>query len=120
MVVAGVSIFNIMMMSVNERIKEIGIMRSIGTQKKEVMSMFIYEAAIIGVIGSVIGGIMSLLAGYAISALMLQTTKYLFTVATAVSVAEGVGFGIVICLACGIYPAWQAANLNPIDALRHE
>jgi len=120
MVVAGVSIFNIMMMSVNERIKEIGIMRSIGTQKKEVISMFVYEAAIIGVIGSVVGGILSLLAGYAISALMLQTTKYLFTVATAVSVAEGVGFGIIVCLACGLYPAWQAANLNPIDALRHE
>ena len=120
MVVAGVSIFNIMMMSVNERIKEIGIMRSIGTQKKEVMSMFIYEAAIIGVIGSIIGGILSILAGYAICALMLGTTKYLFTIANALSVAEGVGFGIVICLACGIYPAWQAANLNPIDALRHE
>jgi len=120
MIVAGVSIFNIMMMSVNERIKEIGIMRSIGTQKKEVMSMFIYEAAIIGVIGSLVGGILSLVAGYAISALMLNSTKYLFTVATAISVAEGVGFGIVICLACGIYPAWQAANMNPIDALRHE
>jgi len=120
MLVAGVSIFNIMMMSVNERIKEIGIMRSIGTQKKEVMSMFIYEAAIIGVIGSIVGGIMSVLAGYAISALMLGTTKYLLTVANALSVAEGVGFGIVICLICGIYPAWQAANLNPIDALRHE
>jgi putative ABC transport system permease protein len=120
MIVAGVSIFNIMMMSVNERIKEIGIMRSIGTQKKEVMSMFIYEAAIIGVIGSIIGGIFSVLAGYAISALMLGTTKYLLTIANALSVAEGVGFGIVICLACGIYPAWQAANLNPIEALRHE
>jgi len=120
MIVAGVSIFNIMMMSVNERIKEIGIMRSIGTQKKEVMSMFIYEAAIIGIIGSIIGGILSLLAGYAISALMLNSTKYLFTLATAISVTEGVAFGIVICLACGIYPAWQAANMNPIDALRHE
>lgn len=120
MIVAGVSIFNIMMMSVNERIKEIGIMRSIGTQKKEVMSMFIYEAAIIGVIGSVVGGILSLFAGYAISALMLGTTEYLWTLSTAFSVFEGVGFGIVICLACGVYPAWQAANLNPIDALRHE
>jgi len=120
MLVAGVSIFNIMMMSVNERIKEIGIMRSIGTQKREVMSMFIYEAAIIGVIGSVIGGALSVLAGYGISALMLGTTKYLFTIANALSVGEGVSFGIVICLLCGIYPAWQAANLNPIDALRHE
>ena len=120
MVVAGVSIFNIMMMSVNERIKEIGIMRSIGTQKKEVMSMFIYEAAIIGVIGSIAGGILSIVAGYLISALMLGSTKYLFTIANALSVGEGICFGIVVCLACGIYPAWQAANLNPIDALRHE
>src|SRR5512133_1019710 len=54
MIVAGVSILNIMMMSVTERIKEIGIMRSIGAQRKEVMSMFLYEAAILGVVGSVI------------------------------------------------------------------
>ncbi|MGP8255752.1 MAG: ABC transporter permease [Methanoregula sp.] len=120
MLVAGVSIFNIMMMSVNERIKEIGIMRSIGTQKKEVMSMFIYEAAIIGVVGSLIGGLLCLLAGYVISALMLGTTKYLFTVSSMMSVVEGVIFGILICILCGMYPAWQAANLNPIDALRHE
>jgi putative ABC transport system permease protein len=120
MLVAGVSIFNIMMMSVNERIKEIGIMRSIGTQKKEVMSMFIYEAAIIGVIGSLIGGLLSVLGGYAISALMLKTTEYLFTVSSMMSVVEGVSFGIIISILCGLYPAWQAANLNPIDALRHE
>lgn len=82
--------------------------------------MFIYEAAIIGVIGSIIGGLFSILAGYVVSALMLGSTKYLVTAANALSVTEGILFGIIICLACGIYPAWQAANLNPIDALRHE
>ena len=121
MIVAGVSIFNIMMMSVTERIKEIGIMRSIGTQKKEVMCMFMYEAAILGVVGSIIGGLMSLLGGYAISSLMLKTTKYLFVPSNAMlHIVTGWRFGIVVCLICGIYPAWQAANLNPIDALRHE
>jgi putative ABC transport system permease protein len=120
MLVAGVSILNIMMMSVTERIKEIGIMRSIGAQRKEVMSMFLYEALILGVVGSLIGGIMSLLGGYAISSVMLQSTKYLFVPSSLIHIIYGMSFGIVISLICGIYPAWRAANLNPIDALRHE
>jgi len=120
MLVAGVSILNIMMMSVTERVKEIGIMRSIGAQRREVMSMFLYEAVILGVVGSVIGGVMSLLGGYAISSLMLQTTKYLFVGSSLIHIVYGMTFGIVICIICGIYPAWRAANLNPIDALRHE
>ncbi len=120
MLVAGVSILNIMMMSVTERIKEIGIMRSIGAQRKEVMSMFLYEALILGVVGSLIGGAMSLLGGYAISALLLETTKYLFVASSLIHIVYGMSFGIVISLICGIYPAWRAANLNPIDALRHE
>jgi putative ABC transport system permease protein len=120
MIVAGVSIFNIMMMSVTERIKEIGIMRSIGTQKREVMSMFMFEAVILGTVGSIIGGLLSVLAGYAISALILNTTKYLFVWSSAIPIIEGVSFGIIISLACGIYPAWKAANLSPIEALRHE
>ena len=120
MLVAGVSILNIMMMSVTERIKEIGIMRSIGAQRKEVMSMFLYEAMILGIVGSFIGGILSLLGGYAISSLMLQTTEYLFVPSSLIHIVYGMTFGIIICLICGIYPAWRAANLNPIDALRHE
>jgi putative ABC transport system permease protein len=120
MIVAGVSILNIMMMSVTERIKEIGIMRSIGAQRKEVMSMFIYEALILGVVGSAIGGVLSLLGGYAVSSLMLQTTKYLFVPSSLVSIVYGVSFGIIVALVCGFYPAWRAANLSPIDALRHE
>ncbi len=120
MLVAGVSILNIMMMSVTERIKEIGIMRSIGAQRKEVMAMFLYEAIILGVVGSILGGVMSLIGGYAISSLMLQTTKYLFVPSSLIHIVYGMTFGIIICVVCGIYPAWRAANLNPIDALRHE
>jgi putative ABC transport system permease protein len=120
MIVAGVSILNIMIMSVTAPIKEIGIMRSIGAQRREVMSMFLYEAAILGITGSIIGGMLSLLGGYAISSLMLQTTKYLFVPSTMIHIVYGMAFGIFVCLICGIYPAWRAANLNPIEALRHE
>jgi len=120
MIVAGVSILNIMMMSVTERIKEIGIMRSIGAQRREVMSMFIYEALILGIVGSAIGGVLSLLGGYAVSSMMLQTTKYLLVPSSLVSIVYGVSFGIIVSLVCGFYPAWRAANLSPIDALRHE
>ena len=78
LIVAGVSIFNIMMMSVTERIREIGIMRSIGTQKRDVLKMFLYEALILGLVGSIVGGILAFAAGYAVSSLLLNSTKYIF------------------------------------------
>ncbi len=120
LIVAGVSILNIMMMSVTERIKEIGVLRSIGTQRKEVRSIFLYEALVLGVIGSVIGGVLSIFGGYAISILMLQTTEYLFVPSSLVYVFYGIAFGIGTSLLSGLYPAWKASNLNPIEALRHE
>lgn len=120
LLVAGISILNIMMMSVTERTREIGIMRSIGAKKKEVMSMFLYEAAMLGVIGSLIGGLLSILGGYAISSMMLKSTKYLFVTSNIVSITSSIAFGIAICIICGIVPAWKAANLSPIEALRHE
>jgi len=64
LVVAAVSIFNVMMMSVKERVQEIGILLSIGTEKGEVRRMFLYEALILGLIGAVVGGIMSFIIGY--------------------------------------------------------
>jgi putative ABC transport system permease protein len=120
LIVAGVSILNIMMMSVTERIKEIGVLRSIGTQRREVRSIFLYEALILGLIGSIIGGLLSIFGGYAISLLMLETTEYLFVPSSLIYIVYGIGFGIGTSLLSGLYPAWKASNLNPIEALRHE
>ena len=120
LVVAAVSIFNVMMMSVTERIQEIGILRSIGTRKSEIRRMFLYEAFILGFIGSIIGGLLSFLGGYAIVAVMIQTTEYFFKPESLMYVPLGMVVGIIICVLSGIYPAWKAANLDPIDALRNE
>ena len=120
LLVSGISILNIMTMSVTERVKEIGIMRSIGAEKYEVMRMFLYEALILGTSGSIIGGVLSLAGGFVISNVMLNTAKFVFVPSSLINVISGVGFGIAISLICSLYPAWTAANLKPIEALRHE
>jgi putative ABC transport system permease protein len=120
LIVAGVSIFNVMMMSVMERYREIGILRSIGTKRAEIRSMFIYESLILGVSGSVLGGILSFLGGYAAIAIMLQETSYLFAFSSLIQIPYGMIFGIATSIASGLYPAWKASDLRPIDALRHE
>jgi putative ABC transport system permease protein len=129
LVVAAVNILNVMYISVTERIHEIGIMRSIGTLRAEVLRMFLYEAMILGIIGSIIGGIFSTIAGYLISVYAIQafTVGTTFgenaTVFNATSVAYiifAMAFGIGISTASGLYPAWKASRMTPIEALRHE
>ena len=120
LVVAAVSIFNVMMMSVNERVHEIGILLSIGTEKGEVRRMFLYEAFILGIIGAGVGGICSLVIGYSVVSAMIGNTAYFFLPDSILYVPEGMLIGIVVCIVSGVYPAWKASNMDPIDALRSE
>jgi putative ABC transport system permease protein len=121
LLVAGVSIFNVQMMSVTERIKEIGIIRSIGTRRREVMRMFLYEAILLGFIGAAIGGVLSFVGGYVILTIMLEgDTRFLFAPSSLIYIPYGMLFGIVTSILSGVYPAWKAATLNPIEALRQE
>ncbi len=120
LIVAGVSILNVMLMSVTERIKEIGVLRSIGTRRNEVMRMFIYEALILGVVGAAIGGVLSFGTGYVITAVIVENADYLFNPGSLLYIVFGMAFGVFTSVASGLYPAWKAAQLNPIQALRHE
>jgi putative ABC transport system permease protein len=120
LLVAAVSIFNVMMMSVNERIQEIGILLSIGTERGEVRRMFMYEAFILGVLGAAIGGICSLAIGYSVVDAMIGTTEYFFQLDSILYVPAAMLVGVVVCVVSGVYPAWRASNMDPIDALRSE
>jgi putative ABC transport system permease protein len=120
LLVAAVSIFNVMMMSVNERVQEIGILLSIGTETGEVRKMFVYEALILGILGAGIGGVMSLVIGYSVVDAMMGTTAFFFLPASLIYIPEGMLIGIVVCVISGLYPAWRASNMDPIDALRSE
>ena len=120
LLVAATSIFNVMMMSVTERVQEIGILLSIGTETGEVRRMFLYEAFILGIIGAGVGGIGSLVIGYSVVSYMIGTTEYFFLPDSIVYIPAGVLIGIVVCIISGLYPAWRASNMDPIDALRSE
>ena len=120
LLVAAVSIFNVMMMSVNERVREIGILRSIGTQRTEILRMFIYEAGILGIVGAVIGAVASIVIGYIVVLGMVGTAEYFFAPGSIVYVPMAMAVGAAICIITGVYPAWRASNLDPIEALRAE
>ncbi|MBP2146001.1 putative ABC transport system permease protein [Methanofollis sp. W23] len=120
LLVAAVSIFNVMMMSVTERTREIGILRSIGVKSREIIKMFLYEAAILGALGAVIGGVLSLIAGGILVTVMLEDISYLFAPSVLMNVVIGIGVGIGICVLSGVYPAWKASRLSPITALAAE
>jgi putative ABC transport system permease protein len=120
LLVAATSIFNVMMMSVNERVQEIGILLSIGTERGEVRRMFLYEALILGIVGGCIGGVCSFIIGYSVVSAMIGTTAYFFLPESIIYIPAGMVIGMVVCVVSGLYPAWRASNMDPIDALRSE
>ncbi len=116
LLVGGIGIMNIMLVTVTERTREIGLRKAVGAQKRDILLQFLVEATAISLVGGAIGVAISLVGAGLVSALSsdLQVTIQGSSVAlaTAISVAIGVFFGI--------YPANRAAALNPIDALRYE
>lgn len=115
LLVGGIGIMNIMLVSVTERIKEIGIRMAVGAGKRDVLLQFIIEAVTI----SILGGLIGIVLGLAASRIVASATDWSVAV-TPWSILLSVGFSMAIGIFFGWYPASKAANLNLIDALRYE
>ncbi|WP_136591679.1 ABC transporter permease [Salinigranum halophilum] len=119
LIVAGVSIFNVMLMSVNERRAEIGVLRAVGVHKREVLSMLVVEAGLLGVAGGFLGVAASALVTLALWAFVEQIALNVILVPrNALTLVGAFAFGVLVSLASGAYPAWKAASERPVDALR--
>lgn len=119
MVVPGIALFvgsivimNIMLVAVTERTKEIGIRKALGARQNDILQQFLFEAGTLATVGGIIGLIAAKLIGYIVSAFLIPTIIPIWAAVIAIGVCALVG----IC--AGLYPAWKAARLDPIEALR--
>lgn len=115
LLVGGIGIMNIMMVSVTERTREIGIRKALGARYRDIMLQFLIESVVIGVIGGTLG----ILLGMGIT-FLISAFGGLDTVITLLPILVSFGFSIAVGLFFGIYPARKAALLDPIEALRYE
>ena len=115
LLVAGIGIMNIMLVSVSERIKEIGIRKAIGANRRDILTQFLMEAIFLSQFGGIVGVILGILGGNLVALLLNVPSVIPFDWAV---------YGLLICsmvgIGFGIYPAWRAANLDPIQSLRYD
>lgn len=115
LLVGGIGVMNIMLVSVTERTREIGLKKAIGAKKRQIRVQFLTEAAVLTSLGGILGVVVGVIMATAISRLTSTPTA----ISVPASLAAVV-FSMAIGILFGLFPAMKAANLNPIDALRHE
>jgi len=115
LLVGGIGIMNIMLVSVTERTREIGIRKAVGAKRSDILWQFLIESIVL----SVVGGVVGIAFGLGV-ALLVKRLAQLTTYVSAQAVTLAVGFSIAVGRFFGIHPASRASNLNPIDALRYE
>lgn len=114
LLVGAIVIMNIMLVSVTERTKEIGIRKSLGARQMDILKQFLVEAVTLSAIGGLVGVTIAWIIGRVLTAVFFPTFLSIGAVLIAVGVSMGVG------VAAGVFPAWKAARLDPIEALRAE
>ncbi len=121
LVVAGIGILNIMLVSVAERTREIGLRKAIGATKLQILAQFFIEALLLSLIGCAIGLVLGLSIGYGVNAgYLVRLSGVIAPIPWLQASLVATGFATVVTLLFGTYPAWRAAQLDPIEALRYE
>jgi putative ABC transport system permease protein len=115
LVVGGIGIINVMMLTVTERVKEIGVMKAVGATKEDVQMLFMLESGLLGLVSGLIG----ITTGAGISIFISSLGAFPISV-TWTSLAIGLVFGMVTTTIAGVYPANMASRLDPVEALRYE
>jgi putative ABC transport system permease protein len=114
LLVGGIGIMNIMLVTVSERTREIGIRKAIGAKEKDILLQFLIESSILSFSGGIIGIISSIIAAGVVNKYITQT------VVTIPSILISAGFSLVVGIFFGVYPARKAARMKPVEALRYE
>ncbi len=115
LVVGGIGIMNIMLVSVTERTREIGVRRALGARRRTILLQFLIESSVVAAVGGSVGTVL----GLGIAQVVALATP-LAAAVTPSAVALGLGFSAAVGLLFGSWPAWRAARLDPVEALRYE
>jgi len=116
LLVGGIGIMNIMLVSVTERTREIGLRKAVGGRRRDILVQFLIEAIVLSLIGGFVGIAIGV-TGTLVASNMIEDLR---TQISLITILLASGFSVIVGLFFGIYPAMRAARLNPIDALRYE
>ena len=116
LVVGGIGIMNIMLVAVTERTREIGVRMAMGAQRMDVLKQFLVEASSV----SFLGGAMGVLMGYGVAKTIENMTRVFETITTSKSIILALSMATFTGIVSGLYPAWKASRLDPVEALRYE